>query len=52
MQIETNPEIRKMNLTRKGLIDYLLDLLNHGNKEEKKEAHEKLLAICPNRGSK
>ena len=37
--VETNPEIREMNLTRRQLIDYLLDLLNHGDKEDKKEAY-------------
>tara|TARA_R100000656_G_scaffold104946_1_gene77108 strand:- start:43 stop:207 length:165 start_codon:yes stop_codon:yes gene_type:complete len=47
--VETNPEIRQMNLTHRQLIDYLLDLLNHGDKQEKKEAYEKLLAICPKR---
>ena len=47
--VETNPEIREMNLTHRQLIDYLLDLLNHGTKDEKNEAYEKLMAICPKR---
>jgi len=47
--VETNPEIREMNLTHRQLIDHLLDLLNHGTKDEKNEAYEKLMAICPKR---
>jgi len=47
--VETNPEIREMNLTYRQLVDHLLDLLNHGTKDEKNEAYEKLMAICPKR---
>ena len=48
--IETDPAIKDMNMTRMQLIDYLLDLMVHGDKEERKEAKEKLYVICPNRG--
>ena len=50
--VETNPEIREKNLTHRQLIDYLLDLMVHGDEQERKEAQEKLYVICPNRGSK
>ena len=46
-QIETDPAIQSLNLTRAQLIDYLLDLMVHGGEEEKKEAKEKLYVICP-----
>ena len=48
--IETDPAIKDMNMTRAQLIDYLLDLMVHGDKQERKEAQEKLYVICPNRG--
>jgi len=47
--VETNPEIREMNLTHRQLIDYLLDLLNHGDREEKQQALKSLFEICPKR---
>jgi hypothetical protein len=47
--IETDSTIKDMNLTRAQLIDYLLDLMVHGDKEERKEAQEKLYVICPKR---
>ena len=49
-QIETDPAIKNLNMTRMQLIDYLLDLMVHGDEQERKEAKEKLYAICPNRG--
>ena len=49
-QIETDPAIKDMNMTRMQLIDYLLDLMVHGDEQERKEAKEKLYVICPNRG--
>ena len=48
--IETDPAIKDMNMTRAQLIDYLLDLMVHGDKQEREEAQEKLYVICPNRG--
>ena len=47
--IETDPVIKEKNLTRAQLIDYLLDLMVHGNAEERSEAQEKLHVICPKR---
>ena len=40
--IETDPAIKDMNMSRIQLIDYLLDLMVHGDAEERKEAQEKL----------
>ena len=48
--IETDPAIKDMNMTRAQLIDHLLDVMVHGDAEERKEAQEKLYVICPNRG--
>ena len=50
--IETDSAIKNMNMSRVQLIDYLLDLMVHGDAEEKKEAQEKLYVICPNRNVK
>ena len=48
-QVESDPAIKGMNLTRMQLIDYLLDIMVKGNEEERKEAKEKLFVICPKR---
>ncbi len=48
-QVESDPAIKGMNLTRMQLINYLLDIMIKGNEEERKEAKEKLFAICPKR---
>jgi hypothetical protein len=47
--IETDPAIKDMNMTRMQLIDYLLDMMYHGDAEERKEAEEKLYVLCPKR---
>ena len=47
--IETNSSIKDLNLTRRQLIDYCLDMMNHGNEEERREAKEKLYVLCPKR---
>ena len=47
--IETDPAVKELNLTRPQLIDYCLDMMYHGDEEEKKEAEEKLYVLCPNR---
>ena len=47
--IETDPAIKELNLTRAQLIDYCLDMMYHGDEEEKKEAEEKLRVLCPKR---
>ena len=55
-QVETDPAIKKLNLTRKQLIDHLLDEMNQKeNKEtmqyliDRQDAIDKLTAICPKR---
>ena len=55
-QIESNPAIKKLNMTRAQLIDYLLDEMNQKeNKEtmqyliDRQDAVEKLKALCPKR---
>mgnify|MGYP001362894240 CR=1 FL=1 len=55
-QIETDPAIKNLNLTRRQLIDHLLDEMNEkGDKEtmqyliDRQDAVEKLKALCPKR---
>ena len=55
-QIETDPAIKNLNLTRAQLIDHLLDEMNQKeNKEtmqyliDRQDAIDKLTAICPKR---
>ena len=55
-QIESDPAIKKLNMTRAQLIDYLLDEMNQKeNKEtmqyliDRQDAVEKLKALCPKR---
>ena len=55
-QVETDPAIKKLNLTRKQLIDHLLDEMNQKeNKEtmqyliDRQDVIDKLTAICPKR---
>lgn len=55
-QIETDPAIKNLNLTRRQLIDHLLDEMNEkGDKEtmqyliDRQNALEKLKTLCPKR---
>ena len=55
-QIETDPAIKNLNLTRRQLIDHLLDKMNEkGDKEtmqyliDRQDALEKLKTLCPKR---
>ena len=55
-QIETDPAIKNLNLTRRQLIDHLLDKMNQKeNKEtmqyliDRQDAIEKLKTLCPKR---
>lgn len=48
-QVETDPVIKKLNLTRKQLIDHLLDQMNESKGEARQDAIDKLTAICPKR---
>ena len=55
-QIETDPAIKNLNLTRRQLIDHLLDEMNEkGDKEtmqyliDRQDAVEKLKTLCPKR---
>ena len=55
-QIETDPAIKNLNLTRRQLIDHLLDEMNQKeNKEtmqyliDRQDAVEKLKTLCPKR---
>jgi hypothetical protein len=55
-QVETDPAIKKLNLTRKQLIDHLLDQMNEKEDKEtmqylidRQDAIDKLTAICPKR---
>lgn len=55
-QIESDPAIKKLNLTRKQLIDHLLDQMNEKEDKEtmqylidRQDAVDKLTAICPKR---
>ena len=55
-QIETDPAIKNLNLTRRQLIDHLLDKMNQKeNKEtmqyliDRQDAVEKLKTLCPKR---
>ena len=48
-QIETDPAIKNLNLTRRQLIGHLLDEMNSFNLERYKTAKEKLKALCPKR---
>ena len=48
-QIETDPAIKNLNLTRRQLIDHLLDEMNSFNLERYKTAKEKLKTLCPKR---
>ena len=55
-QVETDPAIKKLNLTRKQLIDHLLDQMNEKEGKEtmqylidRQDAIDKLTAICPKR---
>tara|TARA_Y100000287_G_C14210701_1_gene350680 strand:+ start:877 stop:1068 length:192 start_codon:yes stop_codon:yes gene_type:complete len=55
-QIETDPAIKNLNLTRRQLIDHLLDEMNQKeNKEtmqyliDRQDAIEKLKTLCPKR---
>ena len=55
-QIETDPAIKNLNLTRAQLIDHLLDQMNQKeNKEtmqyliDRQDAVEKLKVLCPKR---
>ena len=55
-QVETDPAIKKLNLTRKQLIDHLLDQMNEKEGKEtmqylidRQDAVDKLTAICPKR---
>jgi len=48
-QVETDPAIKKLNLTRKQLIDHLLDQMNESKGEARQDAIDKLTAICPKR---
>jgi hypothetical protein len=48
-QIETDPAIKHLNLTRRQLIDHLLDEMNSFNLERYQIAKEKLKTLCPKR---
>ena len=55
-QIESDPAIKKLNMTRAQLIDHLLDEMNQKeNKEtmqyliDRQDAVEKLKVLCPKR---
>jgi hypothetical protein len=48
-QIETDPAIKNLNLTRRQLIDHLLDQMNESKGEARQDAIDKLTAICPKR---
>lgn len=47
--IETDPAIKKLNLTRKQLIDHLLDQMNESKGKTRQDAIDKLTVICPKR---
>ena len=55
-EVETDPAILGLNLTRRQLIDYLLDQMNENEDKEtmqylidRQDAVEKLRALCPKR---
>ena len=48
-QIESDPAIKKLNMTRAQLIDHLLDEMNSFNLERYQTAKEKLKVLCPKR---
>tara|TARA_B100002019_G_C21093943_1_gene510032 strand:+ start:144 stop:314 length:171 start_codon:yes stop_codon:yes gene_type:complete len=48
-QIESDPAIKKLNMTRAQLIDHLLDEMNSFNLERYQIAKEKLKVLCPKR---
>ena len=48
-QIESDPAIKKLNMTRAQLIDHLLDEMNSFNLERCQIAKEKLKVLCPKR---
>ena len=48
-QIETDPAIKNLNLTRRQLIDHLLDEMNSFNLKRSLDAEAKLKVLCPKR---